>query len=271
MGIISGVVNWKSSWNADTDGNDLCHVIENSLAHPAGALTVFFLAETHRNPFDVARSTKVYEKFSKPEYAQSVRLVVERGLFAGCTEVSQVVYEGITELKSGDPRRNQRMVSLLQDELEGSAASVVIVFFGEAHLPGIKDELAKATAPNQKIRWVESLSFTTMFEALRFYEAARFDRSKLEPAGYAAPAPTSVESAYVKLLTKGVFGPRFTIALYRQDQLAWFGRNAEVHALYFKDPVKHATVRGWVEDDGAYDHPFETFDGSSLAVAVRVP
>ena len=67
-GTLVGTINWKSSFNPEKDGGDLCKVIENSCQKPYTGLTVFFLAEKHRDPFDAHRSKVVFEEFSKRQY-----------------------------------------------------------------------------------------------------------------------------------------------------------------------------------------------------------
>lgn len=268
MGILVGTIQWKSSLNADRDGADLCLLVKNTLATPSPGLTVIFLAETHRNPFDTRRAKLVYDEFSKGTYRDSLSLVVERGLFPGCSSLAQVVYEGVTEYTSGDQLRNSRMISLLEDRLSEVRSGVVVVFFGEAHLDPLKRELVGARPLDRRIRWVEAKSFTTTFASLPLRQPTGLDTSAMEPAGYVAAPADDILSDYAALLCKGYVSEGVTLPLLREDQLRLFSRGGtSVFAVYFVNSTYHQQIRSWVEEDGATD---VILSAREPAVAVRV-
>jgi hypothetical protein len=270
-GTLVGTINWKSSFDPQKDGDDLCTVIKNTWNTPYTGLTVFFLAEKHRDPFDVKRSTIVFEEFSKQKYSDRLCFAVERGLFQGA-DVPHLVNEGMTDLKSVDPRRNVRIVSLLNDyrKLE-KPATIVIFFYGEEHLEPIKSELIKEQPTGTNIRWIYSLSFDTVFTRLEFNERARFNKSGREPAGYAPCNPKYPAFAKLKLLTKGHWFTRFTTELYSREQARWMKHEGKMFAIYFKDVTKNTQVKSEVDGEGgAGEHTFETFDDSQIAVAELV-
>ena len=73
-GTLVGTINWKSSFNPQKDGDDLCVTIKNTWEKRYGGLTIFFLAEKHRDPFDGERSKIVFDEFSKQEYSKRLCL-----------------------------------------------------------------------------------------------------------------------------------------------------------------------------------------------------
>ena len=111
-GTLVADINRNSSFNAQKDGDDLCVDIKDALSKSYPGLTVFFLAEKHRDSFDGKRSNIVLEEFSKQQYEGKLCLGVERGLYED-VKVPHVLNEGrVGELSSRDPRRNARIVSL---------------------------------------------------------------------------------------------------------------------------------------------------------------
>jgi hypothetical protein len=268
-GTLVGTINWKSSFNPQKDGDDLCTAIKSAWRAPSAGLTAFFLAETHRNAFDVKRSTIVFQEFVKREYAEKLCLVVERGLFEG-GDAPHLVYEGQSALTSGDPARNDRIVSLLGDHRREIPASVLVFFYGEEHLEPIKSRLIADQPSGTNIRWVSSLSFTTALEGLGFNERARFDTHGRQPAGYASCDPNDPVAGYLKMLTKGQWFTRFMVSLYSREQAPFVKYQGKVFAIHFKDAPKNAQVKADVDGEGALDHVFETFDGADIAVAELV-
>src|SRR5580692_13095215 len=69
-GTLVGTINWKSSFNSQKDGDELCVTMKNTWEKRYGGLTIFFLAEKHRDPFDGERSKIVFDEFSKQEYSK---------------------------------------------------------------------------------------------------------------------------------------------------------------------------------------------------------
>lgn len=265
MGTITGTIHWKSSLNAPKDADDLIRTIASSVANPSKTLTVFFLAEKHRSPFDVHRSTKIIEEFTQPQYHKSVTILVERALFDSYVSQPNVTSEGLSDLSSKSHARNQRAVNFLMEKLGSPPSGVVLIFFGEEHLLPIKDEIVRETPPSVNIHWIDSLSFDTTFDNLPFNEAARFDTSTMQPAGYLA-LDGALDAEYIKLLTKGQWGARFTVPLYPK-QTASFMSTGKPLALYFKNSKQHEKVRQELESEGGIDITFQTFDGSSIAIA----
>jgi hypothetical protein len=179
------------------------------------------------------------------------------------------LYETDGGLISSDDARNARVVIQLLDWIGTRPTGVVIVFFGENHLAPIKQEFVAKTHADTKIRWIESSSFTTVFDAVPFNEAARFDRSALKPAGYITEMPATLKYQYVRLLTKGYFGARFTLPLFSRQSAKLMSVGGRVHSVYFKNAKRHAEVQAVVESEGNIDMTFETFDGSNIVVAVE--
>ena len=60
-GTLVGTINWKSSFNSQKDGDELCVTMKNTWEKRYGGLTIFFLAEKHRDPFDGERSKIVFD------------------------------------------------------------------------------------------------------------------------------------------------------------------------------------------------------------------
>jgi hypothetical protein len=269
-GTLVGTVNWKSSFNPRKDGDDLCLVIKNAWSTPYAGLTVFFLAEMHRHAFDVMRSEIVFEEFSKQQYAKRLCLVVERGLFQEYVNLPHFVYEGLTDLGSRDPKRNDRIVFLVKEYRKETPATILIFFYGEEHLEPIKSQLIADQPTGTNIRWISSLSFDTVFNRLEFNERARFETSVREPAGYASCNPRDQPFGYLQALTKGQWFTRFMTPLYSREQARWAKYQGKMFAIYFKDAKKNAQVKSEVDGEGAMDYVFETFDGADVAVAELV-
>lgn len=267
-GTLVGTINWKSSFNPQKDGYDLCEVIKNACHTTYTGLTVFFLAEKHRDPFDVTRSTIVLEEFSKQQYANRLCLVVERGLFED-VKVPHLVNEGRTDLSSADPRRNVRIVSLLNDYRRDETPATILVFiYGEEHLEPIKLELIKEQPTGTNIRWISSLSFDTVFNRLEFNERARFDTHGREPAGYSSCDSKDPAFCGLQLLTKGQWFTRFMAPLWPLETAQLMRtQQGKMFAIHFKDADKNAQVKSDVDESGGTDYVFETFDGTDIAVA----
>lgn len=268
-GTLVGTINWKSSFNSQKDGDELCVTMKNTWEKRYGGLTIFFLAEKHRDPFDGERSKIVFDEFSKQEYSKRPCLAVERGLFQGAT-VPHLVFEGMTDLSSRDHRRNARIVSLLDDyRKEEKSATIVIFFYGEEHLEPIKSELITNQPAGTNIRWISSLSFDTVVDRLEFSERARFDMRGREPAGYTVCDASDLTFCYLRLLTKGQWFTRFMVPLWPLETARMMKtKEGKIFAIHFKDPTKNAQVKLDVDESGGMDYVFETFDGTNIAVAV---
>ena len=268
-GTLIGTIAWPSTFNPQKDADDPCVEIRNASSTPLARLTVFFLAEKHRDPFDVKRSTVVFEAFSEQQSAtaNNVCLVVERGLFDDFS-ASNLVREGMADYSSADAKRNDLVVANVKSYRKRNPATILIFFYGEEHLEPIKERLVRDQSADTTIRWISSVSFDTAVSNLEFNERSRFQTSGREPAGYTACDPKDLNFSYLRLLTKGQWFTRFMVPLWPLDTASAMG--ARIFAIYFKDITKSAEVKRDVDGEGGIDYTFETFDGKAIAVALAV-
>jgi hypothetical protein len=268
-GTLVGTIDWKSSLDPEKDGNNLCEVVKNAYSTPYAGLTVFFLAEAHRDPFDVERSQIVLNEFAQPKYADKLCLVAERGLLKG-VDVSHLVREPLSELTSTEARRNSIVLGQVDYYREQKPSVKVLVFFyGEEHLKPIKEVLIQDEPSGTNIRWITSLSFDTTFKGLQPNQRTLFNTNTMKPAGYAVGYPKEINC--LRLLTKGYWVKRFMVTLYNESGLKTAGSKNSVFAIYFKDPNTHNEVKTSIDKETfGEDYCFETFDGGNIAIAKQI-
>jgi hypothetical protein len=271
-GTLLGTIDLKSSLDPQRDGNYLRDVIRNAYSQTYDELKVFFLAEKHRDPFDVERSQIVFDEFAHATYANKLCLVAERDLFKG-SEFSHLVKEPFLGHDSRDLRRNELILDELDEYRKKKPSVKILVFFyGEEHLEPIKELLINREPSGTKIRWVTSLSFDTTLEGIKPNQRIRVNTNNIEPAGYAVGyQPKQIYC--LQLLTKGYWIQRFMVTLFPKSvlrTLVTVRTQNPVFEIYFSNPFTHNEVKTSVDQEGGADYYFETFDGSNTAIAKQI-
>lgn len=242
MAIITEDLTFETKWDLQEDINNLIKWVKWGMY--MSSRRYIFVGEDHGFAMDTTRRTKVALHFAtNTEFI----MVSERGMKADenfelielLDRGEAAVHEPKSKLSSFDPARNRNVISDILKQIKDDPdyrKRMVLIFFGQDHETGLREELKSQLGADQKICWWSFPSVLVQADRLPVPVYANMNGYTF--VGFTSPPDPSDGTPNKLLLTKGVWREKFSLkvqAPYASQQSLY--KNMILYAVYGNNAV----------------------------------